>query len=81
MVITGSTGGIGLCSAKEIARLGARVIFVGRDEACADAAVEKLKQETGNAMTERIVSCTWHSQHACPRLQLMSLLRCPSQSL
>ena len=58
VVITGSTGGIGLYSAQEIARLGARVIFVGRDEARADAAVEKLKQETGNAMTERIVSCT-----------------------
>ena len=49
VVITGSTGGIGFYSAQEIARLGARVIFVGRDEAHADAAVEKLKQETGNA--------------------------------
>ena len=58
MVITGSTGGIGFYIAQEIARLEARVIFVGRDEARADAAVEKLKQETGNAMTERIVSCT-----------------------
>ena len=58
VVITGSTGGIGFYSAQEIARLGARVIFVGRDEARADAAVGKLKQETGNAMTERIVSCT-----------------------
>ena len=58
MVITGSTGGIGFYSVQEIARLGARVIFVGRDEAHADAAVEKLKQETGNAMIERIVGCT-----------------------
>lgn len=55
VVITGSTGGIGFYSAQEIARLGARVIIVGRDEARADAAVDKLKQETGNAMIERIV--------------------------
>ena len=58
VVITGSTSGIGFYSAQEIARLGARAIFVGRDEARADAVVEKLKQETGNAMTERIFSCT-----------------------
>ena len=58
VVITGSTGGIGFYNAQEIARPGARVIIVGRDEARADADVEKLKQETGNAMIERIVSCT-----------------------
>ena len=80
VVITGSAGGISFYSAQEIARLGARVIIVGRDEARADVDVEKHQQETGNAMIERIVNF-WHSQHACPRLQLMSLLRCPSQSL
>ena len=37
VVITGSTGGIGFYSAQEIARLGARVIIVKRDEAHADA--------------------------------------------
>ena len=64
VVITGSTGGIGFYSAQEIARLGARVIIVERDEARADADVEKLKQETGNAMIERIISCTsTHGTH------------------
>ena len=58
VVITGSTGGIGFYSAQEIARLRARVVIVGRDEARADADVEKLQQETGNTMIERIVSCT-----------------------
>ena len=47
VVITGSTGGIGFYSAQEIARLWARVIIVGRDEARADVDVEKLQQETG----------------------------------
>ena len=55
VVITGSTGGIGFYSAQEIARLGAYVVIIGRDEAHVDAAVETLKQETGNAMIERIV--------------------------
>ena len=55
VVITGSTGGIGFYSAQEIARLGAYVIIIGRDEAHVDAVVETLKQETGNAMIERIV--------------------------
>ena len=58
VVITGSTGGVGFYSEQEIARLGARVIIVGRDEAPADVDMEKLQQETVNAMIERIVSCT-----------------------
>ena len=55
VVITGSTGGIGFYNAQEIARLAAYVIIIGRDEIHVDAAVETLKQETGNAMIERIV--------------------------
>ena len=58
VVIASSTGGIGFHSTQEIARLGARGIFVGRNETLGDAAEEKFKQETGNAMIKRIIGCT-----------------------
>ncbi|WP_020671810.1 SDR family NAD(P)-dependent oxidoreductase [Amycolatopsis nigrescens] len=47
-LITGSTGGIGKETARGLARLGMRVLLVGRDEGRAAAAAEELKRDTGN---------------------------------
>lgn len=47
-LITGSTGGIGKETARGLARLGARVVLVGRDPGRAAAAAEELRRDTGN---------------------------------
>lgn len=47
-LVTGSTGGIGKETARGLARLGARVILVGRDAGRATEAAEELKRDTGN---------------------------------
>jgi NAD(P)-dependent dehydrogenase (short-subunit alcohol dehydrogenase family) len=48
ILITGSTGGIGKETARALARLGARVVLVGRDDARAKAAAAELRADTGN---------------------------------
>lgn len=47
-LVTGSTSGIGKETARGLARLGARVLLVGRDAGRATAAAEELKRDTGN---------------------------------
>jgi NAD(P)-dependent dehydrogenase (short-subunit alcohol dehydrogenase family) len=47
-LVTGSTAGIGKETARGLARLGARVILVGRDPQRADHAGEELRRDTGN---------------------------------
>lgn len=47
VIVTGATNGIGLVTARELARLGAQTILISRSaEKCA-AAVEQIKRETG----------------------------------
>ena len=46
-LITGATGGIGKEAARGLARLGAEVIIVGRDEQRGQAALEELRATTG----------------------------------
>jgi len=43
-VITGATSGLGLEAAERLAKLGARLVLVGRDRARGDAAVRRLQQ-------------------------------------
>jgi NAD(P)-dependent dehydrogenase (short-subunit alcohol dehydrogenase family) len=48
ILITGASAGIGLQSAIELAKLGANVVIVGRDEMRTAQAAELVKSQTGN---------------------------------
>lgn len=48
VLVTGATAGIGKETALGLAKLGARVVIVGRNEAKTKAVVEELKSATGN---------------------------------
>lgn len=48
VMVTGATGGIGRVTALEIARQGATVVIVGRNEAKARGIVSAIQNETGN---------------------------------
>ncbi len=48
VLITGATNGIGLVTARELARMGAKVVIVSRSADKCAATVDQLKQETAN---------------------------------
>ncbi len=48
VVVTGGTSGIGLVTARELARLGATVGLVGRDAGKVSAAIQSITQATGS---------------------------------
>ncbi|MFI0421527.1 SDR family NAD(P)-dependent oxidoreductase [Spongiactinospora sp. 9N601] len=52
VLITGSTGGIGGETARGLARLGARVLLVGRDQGRALDAAARITRDTGNDRVE-----------------------------
>lgn len=55
VVITGATGGIGIHTAIGVARTGARVIVTGRNADRGDAAVERIRAESGNEQVELVL--------------------------
>jgi NAD(P)-dependent dehydrogenase (short-subunit alcohol dehydrogenase family) len=55
-VVTGATSGIGLVTARELARQGARVALVGRSPARCEAALRHIRQQTGSRQVEPILA-------------------------
>jgi NAD(P)-dependent dehydrogenase (short-subunit alcohol dehydrogenase family) len=55
-LITGATSGIGQASALALAKMGATVAVVGRNEERAQATVAKIKNETGNQNAEYLLA-------------------------
>lgn len=56
ILVTGATNGIGLVTARELARKGAQIVIVSRNaEKCAQV-TEDIKRETGNAKIEFIAA-------------------------
>ena len=51
-LVTGATAGIGLVTARELARDGATVVLVGRSRDRCEAAVDAIRRETGNNSVE-----------------------------
>ena len=48
ILITGATGGIGLQSAQGLAKTGARLLITGRNPERGEAAVQEIRDRTGN---------------------------------
>src|SRR5262249_5782415 len=55
-LITGATSGIGLVTARELARRGARLVIVGRNQTRCDNALAQIRADTGNAQTEALLA-------------------------
>jgi NAD(P)-dependent dehydrogenase (short-subunit alcohol dehydrogenase family) len=55
-LVTGATSGIGLVAARELARLGAHVVLVGRDPERSAAAIAQIQQQTGSRAVEVLMA-------------------------
>jgi NAD(P)-dependent dehydrogenase (short-subunit alcohol dehydrogenase family) len=55
-MVTGATGGIGLETARGIAQHGATVVIVGRSLEKSRAAVERIKEQTGNSHVDFLLA-------------------------
>ena len=56
VLITGATSGIGLVTARELARQGARVVLVGRSREKCDAAIAQIQAQTGSREAEALLA-------------------------
>jgi NAD(P)-dependent dehydrogenase (short-subunit alcohol dehydrogenase family) len=56
VVITGGTSGIGEESAGILARIGADLVIVGRDQVKTEATVDRIKAETGNTSVSYVLA-------------------------
>ena len=55
-LVTGASDGIGYVAARELARMGARVVVAGRNAAKTHAAVQRIVAETGNPSVEYLLA-------------------------
>jgi len=55
-LITGATSGIGLVTARELARQGAQVVIVGRSPARCEAALTQIRGAAGHANAEALIA-------------------------
>jgi len=80
-LITGATSGIGLIAARELARQGARVLLVGRDQARTNAVLKQIQADTGNREVEALLAdlssqeqvrgLARQIQQCCPQLDVL----------
>lgn len=55
ILITGATNGIGLATARELARMSAQVVIIGRNASRTDSAVRSIRHTTGNPRVAGLV--------------------------
>ncbi len=75
-VVTGATSGIGEETALGLAKLGARVVLIGRDPVRAKHSVERVRSESGNDQVESLLG-DFASQQDIRRLAADILEACP----
>jgi NAD(P)-dependent dehydrogenase (short-subunit alcohol dehydrogenase family) len=66
-LVTGANSGIGYVTARELARMGARVVMVCRSRERGDAALKRIVSETGSGSVELMIA-DLSSQHEVRRL-------------
>jgi NAD(P)-dependent dehydrogenase (short-subunit alcohol dehydrogenase family) len=56
VVLTGATSGLGRSAAESLARLGATLVLIGRDQARTSAAVDDLARRTGSKLLQAVAT-------------------------
>src|SRR5438270_12167058 len=77
VLITGATGGTGLAAAEELARLGALLAIVARDEARAERTVRRIADKGGDNTRVDVLSADLSSQRSVRALAEEALCRYP----